>query len=123
MEIVFDKGIDAVNSCYLHFLLELIKRIENFIETNKEEFLFDLLREKIQVVYKRVNSEMDSSLKYLNSNRMNYNDFRFSKLAAHFLFVSKLSKYSKQTDEFEVIMKKIEENSHNFNCFIQSFLI
>lgn len=100
----------------------MIKRIESCIERKQDEYLSGLLNDKFEILSQRLVLELDLSLTYLNSNRMNYNDFRYTKLAAHLMFFTKLSKFVKQKNEYQIIKQKIKQNQENFNCFLQSYL-
>ncbi|CAF1018189.1 unnamed protein product [Brachionus calyciflorus] len=118
LEVVFDKGVDAINTSYLYFLIELIKQIETILVNDKEESLLNLFETKFELIKARLNSELDLSLKYLDINKMGFNDFKYSKVSSHLMFLSKLVKYYESG--FEDVKNKLEKSELNLNCFIQS---
>ncbi|CAF1076680.1 unnamed protein product [Brachionus calyciflorus] len=118
LEVVFDKGVDAINTSYLYFLIELIKQIETILVLDKEESLLNLFKVKFELIKGRLNSELDFSLKYLDINKMGFNDFKYSKVSSHLMFISNLGKYYESG--FEDVKIKLEKSELNLNCFIQS---
>ena len=127
MEIVFDKGVDAVYSSNYHYLIEIITRIKYLFQSDifvSQPDIQSLFNEKYNYLANRLNIELDSAFKSMNNDNMSYNEIKYSKIVYHLMFFKKLIEYCNKENQIlnEEIYLKLIKNRENLNCFMQKFI-
>jgi len=122
MEIVFDKGFDAVQDSIYFYLVALSKSIERIMcESKDSQEMIKILNEKFELLFKRLSEEIKFTIECLT--RKSINDIKYTKIVAHLILMNKLrSFFSEKNQRFlERSLEILHQNKINFNCFFYSY--
>ena len=133
---MFDRGVDAIHSSQYYYATELCQSIEHllnrlstsnqgmFAQTDKEKSV-DYFEQSYGKLTERINNELDNALASMSRTRMSYNEIRYTSLACHLLYLTKLKSINKNPANqraLDSVLARLESNKPIINCLIQSFL-
>ena len=77
--------------------------------------------EKYELIFKRLDDELDMSIALLG--KMSMNEVRYGKIAAHSIFLNRMIKFSNEQNQTKskIVLLKIEKNKIYFNSFLKHF--
>ncbi len=122
MEIVFDKGVDAVQDTIYFYLIKLSQSIEKILCENKEnQELLQILNENVELLTKRLSEEIKFTIECLT--RKSINDIKYTKIMAHLTLLNKSRPFltEKNLCLLNKTFETFEKNKSSLNCFLNAY--
>ena len=134
---MFDRGVDAVHSSQYYYAIELCKSIGQLLTRvqHGQEPIPQAERDKCEQYFhrsfsqlaERLGKELDAALASMSREKMTYNEIRYTSLACHLLFLTKLrgrltESANEQRASLDQLLARLDSNRPLLNCLVHSFL-